>query len=261
VDDDIDERIQEAVEQKVEERLEEERDRIKEEVRRELQRMEAKPSPDEEVDSDRKFTRRGFLKTLGLGAGGLALSGLGASRVTITDKGIKKNGNPLVPFSLGSSKLNDNLNVNGNQIKDQTKTIYNPQQQHIPTDIIQQGSGSGLNADQLDGNQATNFTTNTDLTNHTQNTAAHHTKYTDENAQDAVGNILGSNLNYDNTNNNITLDQERLFGTGNDISLRFDSTADSFRVQDNINTTDIVDIDRSTGDVSISGVLTEGAAL
>jgi hypothetical protein len=56
-------------------------------------------------------------------------------------------------------------------------------------------------------------------------------------------------------------DQERLFGTGNDISLRFDSTADSFRIQDNINATDIVDVDRSTGDVSISGELTEGAAL
>lgn len=140
----------------------------------------------QEQDQDQKLTRRGFLKTLGLGAGGLALSGLGASRVTITDKGIKKNGNPLLPFSLGSSKLNDNLDVNGNQIKDGAQKIYNPTEQHIPSSVIEQGSGSGLNADQLDGNQASNFATNTDLSSHAGTTAAHHTKYTDSEAANAA---------------------------------------------------------------------------
>lgn len=139
-------------------------------------------------DGGRKFTRRGFLKTLGFGAGGLALSSLGASQLKITDQGITKNEKPLVPFSFGSGKLSDNLDVNGNQIKDQTQTIYNPTEQHIPTSAIQQGSGSGLNADQLDGNQATNFATTTELTNHNQNNSAHHTKYTDNQARNAVNN-------------------------------------------------------------------------
>jgi hypothetical protein len=147
-------------------------------------------------NNDQEFTRRGFLKTLGLGAGGLALSGLGASRVTITDQGIKKNGSPLVPFSFGSSKLSNNLNVNGNQIKDQTQTIYNPSEQHIPTTVIEQGSGSGLNADQLDGNQASNFATANDLSSHAGTTGAHHTKYTDNQARNAVNNA-NININGD----------------------------------------------------------------
>lgn len=77
MDDDIDEKIQDAVEQKVEERLEEERDRIKEEVRDELLREDAESSPKKEeegIDEGQSYSRRSFLKALGLGAGGLALS-------------------------------------------------------------------------------------------------------------------------------------------------------------------------------------------
>jgi len=56
-------------------------------------------------------------------------------------------------------------------------------------------------------------------------------------------------------------DEKRLFGANQDVSLRFDSTSDSFIIQDNINVNDILNVDRSTGDVDISGELTEGAAL
>jgi hypothetical protein len=56
-------------------------------------------------------------------------------------------------------------------------------------------------------------------------------------------------------------DEKRLFGANQDVSLRFDSANDSFIIQDNINVNDILNVDRSTGDVDISGELTEGAAL
>lgn len=52
-----------------------------------------------------------------------------------------------------------------------------------------------------------------------------------------------------------------VFGSGSDIGLRFDSESDSLVVSDETNSTDLVDVDKTSGDVSISGELTEGAAL
>lgn len=57
-------------------------------------------------------------------------------------------------------------------------------------------------------------------------------------------------------------DNELFFGTGaNDTSVRYDSANDDVRVKDEGNATDRLALDRTTGDLSISGTLTEGTTL
>jgi hypothetical protein len=56
-------------------------------------------------------------------------------------------------------------------------------------------------------------------------------------------------------------DEKGTFGTDNDFSIRYDSTADSLTWQDGINTADRMELDRSTGNLDIEGTLTEGSAL
>lgn len=51
------------------------------------------------------------------------------------------------------------------------------------------------------------------------------------------------------------------WGANEDMSSRYDSGADSYRIQDEVNSADRLDLDRTTGDLSIEGTLTEGSAL
>jgi len=51
------------------------------------------------------------------------------------------------------------------------------------------------------------------------------------------------------------------FGTGSDFSVRYDSTNDDLRWQDKTNTADRMALDRTTGDLSIEGTITEGSSL
>ncbi len=55
-------------------------------------------------------------------------------------------------------------------------------------------------------------------------------------------------------------DEKITFGTGDDFTLRYDSTNDDIRLEDN-GTSDRLALDRTTGDLSIEGTLTEGATL
>jgi hypothetical protein len=128
----------------------------------------------------------------------------------------------------------------------------------------------------------------------------HHTRFSNEEAQDAVGGIVSDGLVYDDANNRIDVDAGNaltfntgtlavaaggvgsseiaadgvgqseiglgdgdavLFGAGDDMGARFDATADDFRVQDETNSTDRLALDRTSGDLNISGTLTEGSTL
>lgn len=51
------------------------------------------------------------------------------------------------------------------------------------------------------------------------------------------------------------------FGTDSDFEMRYDSTNDELRWQDKTNTTDRMALDRTTGDLRISGTITEGDTL
>jgi len=90
-------------------------------------------------------------------------------------------------------------------------------------------------------------------------------QYTDEQAQDAVGTILGALLSYDDATPSIEVaiddDEILTFGTGDDVSQRYDSTNDDIRWRDETNSTDRMALDRTTGDLSIEGTLTEGSSL
>ena len=89
--------------------------------------------------------------------------------------------------------------------------------------------------------------------------------FTDERAQDAVGTIVGSLLNYDDSVPSLTIDigddQELLFGSNDDMSVRYDSANDEYRWQDNTNTSDKMALDRTTGNLNITGEITENTSL
>jgi hypothetical protein len=73
--------------------------------------------------------------------------------------------------------------------------------------------------------------TQTELDNHENDFDAHHSRYTNEEAQDAVGNILDTNFTYDDATPEINLDDNFVLNTGDDItgSLNF---ANSDSIQD-----------------------------
>lgn len=53
-------------------------------------------------------------------------------------------------------------------------------------------------------------------------------------------------------------DESIVFGTDNDITQRYDSTNDEFRITDGETSTDRVAIERQTGNLKISGQIIEG---
>lgn len=57
-------------------------------------------------------------------------------------------------------------------------------------------------------------------------------------------------------------DKELYFGSdANDTSIRYDSTNDEVRIKDESGNSDRLALDRSTGDLSVSGEITEGKSL
>jgi len=56
-------------------------------------------------------------------------------------------------------------------------------------------------------------------------------------------------------------DEEVPFGTNADVTERYDAANDDLRFQDSTNTADRMALDRTTGDLSIGGSLSEGSAL
>jgi hypothetical protein len=59
----------------------------------------------------------------------------------------------------------------------------------------------------------------------------------------------------------ISDDEKFLFGSDNDISQRYDSSNDSLRIKDEKNNIDRLEFERTTGNLSILGELTENASL
>lgn len=72
---------------------------------------------------------------------------------------------------------------------------------------------------------------------------------------------LGGSVSIEGGSIDLGDDEEGFFGTNNDMSIRYDSAADSYVWQDNTNGADRASLDRTTGDMSIEGTLTEGANL
>jgi chorismate synthase len=51
------------------------------------------------------------------------------------------------------------------------------------------------------------------------------------------------------------------YGAGDDMATRYDSTSDSYKVSDETNTTDRFEVERTTGNVNITGEITENTSL
>lgn len=101
------------------------------------------------------LSRRGFLKKLGAGVLGIgALSLPVASKVTISDSGISKDGS-----SFWFSGLSSSYDLSGQNITDGGTVIWDTTNSEIPASRIEQGAGSGLDADTLDGKEASEMGT------------------------------------------------------------------------------------------------------
>lgn len=182
-------------------RLEEENRKLKEKISKITGEKDS-----EQTQEETGIDRRAFLKKLGAGVVGFGALSLApaASKVTISSDGITQNGNSFWTENDilqqdylkadGSAPLTGSLNLNGNDIQDNTTTIWDASNGYIPTSAIQSVSSSDLAFDPA---------TQTELDNHAGNSSAHHTKYTDSDAQNVVnstdsGNVLGGDSYYSN---------------------------------------------------------------
>ncbi|MFQ3275516.1 MAG: hypothetical protein ACI9LV_000780 [Candidatus Nanohaloarchaea archaeon] len=103
-----------------------------------------------ESSSEQDISRRGFLKKIGAGTLGLgALSLLPASALNVRTDGFSFYGGQgsSLDFDIDNS---GNLQIHGDITDDNLNTIWSSTDQHIPAANIQQGSGSGLDADTVD---------------------------------------------------------------------------------------------------------------
>lgn len=94
--------------------------------------------------SENEISRRSFLKKLGAGAIGLgALSLPVASKVTITDSSVKKDGS-----DFWFSGLSSNYDLSGQNITDSGTTVWDTSNSHIPQGSVEK---TGFDADSVDG--------------------------------------------------------------------------------------------------------------
>ncbi|MFB6158872.1 MAG: hypothetical protein ABEJ95_04415 [Candidatus Nanohalobium sp.] len=121
--------------EELEDRIEEQQERI-EELEEEKEELETGIS--EKVDS------RSFMKMVGLGAGGLALASPAASWVSWGGGGSTDKKQNL------SEVLKEGNDISGKDIVDGGTTVWDTSAGQIPASQIQQGDGSGLDADSVD---------------------------------------------------------------------------------------------------------------
>jgi spore coat protein U-like protein len=122
-------------------------------------------------------------------------------------------------------------------------------------DVSPQGSGSGLDADTVDGIEASSLGSDVSNNGTTVTNSATDLNFTTN---------LGASNDGDGTSTisvDISDDEAVSFGSNDDISQRYDSTNDSFRIKDETNNNDRLELERTTGNLSISGELTENASL
>ncbi|MFB6245521.1 MAG: PKD domain-containing protein, partial [Candidatus Nanohaloarchaea archaeon] len=138
----IDEAVREALREEFGDDFSEEKiEGLKQKVRDRLEKKEAKEAAREEMDGG--ISRRRFLKLAGLGAGGLGLSSMGAaSFVDITSGGSSS-------MTLSDVMSNGN-DVGGLDIVDSGTTVYDSSNSWVPASSVEQGDGSGLDADSVD---------------------------------------------------------------------------------------------------------------
>ncbi|MFB6099950.1 MAG: twin-arginine translocation signal domain-containing protein, partial [Candidatus Nanohalobium sp.] len=141
-DEKLEQVIEEKVEERVRERLKQERRKIKKEVKQQMKDSEKVSKPE-----DNKMTRRKFLKLLGVGAGGLALSssavGLTWSKITPQSQGVSDiKSSTVADGAITSSKLSDS-SVTKNK-------IAFPFNEEVK-DIIGNALGRGLSYDDAAG--------------------------------------------------------------------------------------------------------------
>lgn len=84
--------------------------------------------------------------------------------------------------NIGSLSMSGVANLDGNNLVDDTTTVWDAANGHVPQSVVEQGSGSGLDADTLDGNEASSFIQSSSEIDHDSITGVsandHHTEPT-----------------------------------------------------------------------------------
>jgi hypothetical protein len=175
------EELEKLVEKKVEERLKE-------------REKESENNSTSEKQKEEKIDRRQFLKMAGLGAGAIGLTSA-TSALTFSPLG----GGGASKQTL-SGVLSEGNDVNGQDIVDGGTTIWNTNQQHIPSSQVQ-----NLDSHTSNTSNPHNVTDNqtgaaTALSNHANNATAHITKLGSYSHSGSVGQVIAAGYNFvDNT--------------------------------------------------------------
>lgn len=159
MEEEIERKIEDKIEEKAEKIIEGEDDNSKlgELIEKKVEEVEKEEEAGDEawnpVDS---ITRRKFLKMIGLGAGGLAISSQAAAGFLSLDQSGSGGGGGGSSQTL-SEVLSEGNDISGTDIVDGGTTVWDTSNTHVPQNVIEQGSGSGLNADTVDGNEASDL--------------------------------------------------------------------------------------------------------
>lgn len=140
------------LEQKIEELIEKKAEKIEQGEQPdsklgELIEKKVEQKIDEEKETEtvpQKTTRRNFMKMLGLGAGGLALSSAASANFFSVNKNVGSGGSQTL-----SDVLSEGNDVNNQNIVDGGTTIWNTNNQEIPASSIDE---TNLDANTLQGN-------------------------------------------------------------------------------------------------------------
>jgi len=140
-------------------------------------------------------------------------------------------------LDVAGDQMGGTLDINSNDLEDGSTTIWNHSGGYLAQSVLENdavtiaGNSVALGASTVVNHSDLSTISTDDHHSKTSSaseltdvsadsvTDAHHTKYTNENAQDAVGAILGSNFTYDDANNNISLSSDTITVAGNSVSL------------------------------------------
>jgi hypothetical protein len=135
------------------------------------------------------------------------------SNLTITGSNGLSGGSAQLGGSIDVS-ISGGLTLDGDLTAQNGETIWDESATYIPNARLQNDAMTiAGNSVSLGGSTAINHSNLSNIFSDD-----HHTRYSNEEAQDAVGGILGSNFTYDDSGNTITLDDNFVLNTGDTMS-------------------------------------------
>ncbi len=137
--------MKEIVEEEVRKRMEEEKEEIRKEIREEIENQN---NQEEDSIETSEVSRRQFLKIAGVGAGLLSMPQLASAKFIDLTSGVTSTQTLETVLSEGND-------INGQNITDNGKTVYDGSNSVIPIDVIDGSTGTSGQFLQTDGTNLT----------------------------------------------------------------------------------------------------------